>query len=187
VKQQVFATAMQVGAARELLPDDPSHAGERLADAEQLARQAQQELNTLIRELRPAALENKGLVKALREYLADWTKQTGVQVDMRLIGERVIPLGIEQTLYRVVQEALANVTRHSGATSVVVHLTWESTRVILRIVDNGHGFDIPAVEGKGVGLESMRERVQESAGAFTVDSNESGTRIEAVFPIQKAG
>ena len=187
VKQQVFATAMQVGAARELLPDDPSHAEERLADAEQLARQAQQELNTLIRELRPAALENKGLVKALREYLADWTKQTGVQVDMRLIGERVIPLGIEQTLYRVVQEALANVTRHSGATSVVVHLTWESTRVILRIVDNGHGFDIPAVEGKGVGLESMRERVQESAGAFTVDSNESGTRIEAVFPIQKAG
>ena len=86
VKQQVFATAMQVGAARELLPDNPSSAGDRLADAEQLARQAQQELNTLIRELRPAVLENKGLVKALREYLADWTKQTGVQVDLRLLG-----------------------------------------------------------------------------------------------------
>ena len=94
---------------------------------------------------------------------------------------------IEQTLYRVVQEALANVTRHSGATGVEVHLTWESTRVILRIVDNGHGFDLPAAEGKGVGLQSMRERVQESGGMFTVESNASGTRIEAVIPIQKAG
>jgi NarL family two-component system sensor histidine kinase LiaS len=187
VKQQVFATAMQVGAARELLPGNPTGAEDRLADAEQLARQAQQELNTLIRELRPAVLENKGLVKALREYLADWTKQTGVQVDLRLLGERILPLGIEQTLYRVVQEALANITRHSGATGVEVHLTWESTRVILRIVDNGHGFDLPAAEGKGVGLQSMRERVQGSGGMFIVESNADGTRIEASIPIQKTG
>ena len=187
VKQQVFATAMQIGAARELLPENPTGAGDHLVEAEQLARQAQQELNTLIRELRPAVLENKGLVKALREYLADWSKQTGVQVDLRLLGERILPLGIEQTLYRVVQEALANVTRHSGATGVEVHLTWESSRVILRIVDNGHGFDLPAAEGKGVGLQSMRERVQESGGMFTVESNTSGTQIEAVIPIQKAG
>jgi NarL family two-component system sensor histidine kinase LiaS len=187
VKQQVFATAMQVGAARELLPDDPSNAEDRLAEAEQLACQAQQELNTLIRELRPAVLENKGLVKALREYLADWTNQTGVQVDLLLQGERILPLEIEQTLYRVTQEALANVTRHSGATDVEVLLTWESTRVILRIVDNGHGFDIHAAEGKGVGLQSMRERVQESGGIFTVESNGSGTRIGVVIAIQKAG
>jgi NarL family two-component system sensor histidine kinase LiaS len=187
VKQQVFATAMQVGAARELLPDNPTSAEDCLADAEQLARQAQQELNTLIRELRPAVLKNKGLVKALREYLADWKKQTGVQVNLRLQGERTIPLGIEQVLYRVIQEALANVTRHSGATDVDVILTWESTRVILRILDNGHGFDLPTAEGKGVGLQSMRERVQESGGIFTVKSNENGTRIEVVIPIQKAG
>jgi NarL family two-component system sensor histidine kinase LiaS len=187
VKQQVFATAMQVGAARELLPDDPSNAEDRLAEAEQLACQAQQELNTLIRELRPAVLENKGLVKALREYLADWTNQTGVKVDLLLQGERILPLEIEQTLYRVTQEALANVTRHSGATDVEVLLTWESTRVILRIVDNGHGFDIHAAEGKGVGLQSMRERVQESGGIFTVESNGSGTRIGVVIAIQKAG
>jgi signal transduction histidine kinase len=187
VKQQVFATAMQVGAARELLPDNPSKAGERLAEAEQLALQAQQELNALIRELRPAVLENKGLVQALREYLADWSKQTGIQSDLRLLGERIIPLEIEQTLYRVVQEALANITRHSEATRVEVHLTWESTQVILRIIDNGHGFDLPAAEGKGIGLHSMRERVQECGGSFSMDSDTSGTRIEAVIPIQKAG
>jgi signal transduction histidine kinase len=186
VKQQVFATAMQVGAARELLPDNPSHAEDRLAEAEQLAHRAQQELTTLIRELRPAVLENKGLVKALREYLTEWTKQTGVQIDLRLLGERIIPLDIEQTLYRVVQEALSNVTRHSGASNVELHLTWESKRVILRIADNGHGFDLQAAEGKGVGLQSMRERVEEIGGIFTVESNTSGTQIEAVIPLQNA-
>ena len=187
VKQQVFATAMQVGAARELLPDNPIHAENRLVDAEQLTRQAQQELNTLICELRPVVLENKGLAKALREYLGDWSNQTGMQVDLRLQGERILPLDIEQTLYRVTQEALATITRHSGATSVEVHLNWENSRVTLNIVDNGHGFDLPAAEGKGVGLQSMRERVQESGGIFTVESNANGTRIEAVIPIQKAG
>jgi NarL family two-component system sensor histidine kinase LiaS len=186
VKQQVFATAMQVGAARELLPDNPSNAEDRLAEAEQLAHQAQQELTTLIRELRPAVLENKGLVKALREYLSEWTKQTGVQIDLRLLGERIIPLDIEQTLYRLVQEALSNVTRHSGASNVELHLTWESKRVILRIADNGHGFDLQAAEGKGVGLQSMRERVEEIGGIFTVESNASGTRIEAIIPLQNA-
>jgi NarL family two-component system sensor histidine kinase LiaS len=187
VKQQVFATAMQVGAARELLPGNPSQAGERLAEAEQLALQAQHELNALIRELRPAVLENKGLVKALREYLADWSKQTGIPFDLRLLGERIIPLEIEQTLYRVVQEALNNVTRHSGATDVEVHLTWESTQVILGIIDNGHGFDLLAAEGTGIGLQSMRERVQGSGGMFSVESSLNGTRIEAVIPIQKVG
>jgi signal transduction histidine kinase len=136
--------------------------------------------------LRPAVLENKGLVKALREYLTEWTKQTGVQIDLRLLGERIIPLDIEQTLYRVVQEALSNVTRHSGASNVELHLTWESKRVILRIADNGHGFDLQAAEGKGVGLQSMRERVEEIGGIFTVESNTSGTQIEAVIPLQNA-
>jgi len=187
VKQQVFATAMQIGAARELLPGNPTGAEDRLAEAEQLSRQAQQELNTLIRELRPAVLENKGLVKALREFLADWTKQTGIPVDLRLLGERIIQLDVEQTLYRVVQEALANVTRHSGATGVDVHLAWESMRVFLRIADNGHGFDISAAEGKGVGLQSMRERVQGSGGTFSVESDANGTKIEAILPIQKPG
>jgi NarL family two-component system sensor histidine kinase LiaS len=187
VKQQVFATAMQVGAARELLPDNPNSAGDRLADAEQLARQAQQELNTLIRELRPAVLENKGLVIALREYLGDWSNQTGMQVDLRLQGERILPLDIEQILYHVTQEALANIFRHSGATTVKVHLVWESTRVILCVTDDGHGFKLPAAEGKGVELQSMRERVQERGGIFTVESNTNGTRIEAVIPIQKTG
>jgi two-component system, NarL family, sensor histidine kinase LiaS len=187
VKQQVFATAMQVGAARELLPGDPTQAKNRLSDAEQLARQAQQELSSLIRELRPVALENKGLVVALRELLAEWSKQTGVQAELRLQGERTLPLGIEQTLYRVVQEALANVIRHSGAARADVRLTWESNRVNLSIRDNGHGFDLDTAAGQGVGLQSMRERVQESGGTFTVDSNTSGTQIEAVIPLPKTG
>src|SRR5512133_862026 len=78
VKQQVFAASMQLGAAHALLPDENSPAAQRLTEAEALTRQAQNELTALIRELRPVALESKGLVRALRDLSADWSRQAGI-------------------------------------------------------------------------------------------------------------
>jgi NarL family two-component system sensor histidine kinase LiaS len=195
VKQQVFATVMQVGAARELLAQNStttdgrlSAAEDHLAEAERLARLAQQELAVLIRELRPVTLEGKGLANALREALTDWSKQTGIAVDFRIQGERILPLASEQALYRVAQEALANVTRHSRATAVEVHLACEGDHVTLTITDNGHGFDPTAVAaaeaaGEGMGLQSMRERMEEIGGKLIVESDETGTKITADTPI----
>jgi NarL family two-component system sensor histidine kinase LiaS len=179
VKQQFFATAMQIGAAQALLPHQPATAQTHLAEAERLAHQTQQELTTLIRELRPAALEGKGLAAALRDYVADWSRQNEIAAEVRVQGERPLPLVVEQTLFRVAQEALANISRHSAATTAEVHLAYEAQQVTLTIADNGHGFQTGAVNGKGLGLRSMRERVESLGGHWAVESEpNTGTKIE---------
>jgi NarL family two-component system sensor histidine kinase LiaS len=171
---------MQIGAAQALLPQQPATAQTHLAEAERLAHQAQQELTTLIRELRPAALEGKGLAAALRDYVADWSRQNEIAAEVRVQGERPLPLVVEQTLFRVAQEALANISRHSAATAAEVHLAYEAQQVALTIADNGHGFQTGAVNGKGLGLRSMRERVEALGGHWAIESGPSrGTKIEA--------
>jgi two-component system, NarL family, sensor histidine kinase LiaS len=185
VKQQVFATSMQVAAARNLLRGDPDAAESRLVEAERLVGEAQRELTSLILELRPAALEGRGLAPALREYCADWAHQTGITAEMRAQGERETPLPIEQALFRVAQEALSNVARHSGATAVEIQLTWTIETLTLAIADNGHGFETKSARGKGVGLVSMRERVEALGGDLRLESQRpgGGARIQARVPL----
>jgi NarL family two-component system sensor histidine kinase LiaS len=180
VKQQVFATAMQVGAARALLEQSPDTAKTHLAEAEQLVRQAQQELTTLIQELRPAALESKGLATALRDYVADWSRQSNISTEVRVQGERSLPLVVEQTLFRVAQEALANVARHGEAATAKVYLVWDGNGVTLTVSDDGQGFNMAAMNGKGMGLQSMRERVEALGGHLAVESKPKvGTEVTA--------
>lgn len=188
VKQQVFATAMQLAAAQALAGSDPDATRFHLAEAEQLVAQAQQELNALIRELRPAALGDKGLVAALRELCADWSRGSGIAADVRTQGERPLPLNVEQALYRVAQEALANVTRHSHASGVQVHLAWQGDALTLTITDNGAGFDSASRDSAGNGLRNMRERVEALGGSLLVSGcgATSGTRVEASVPLARA-
>ena len=184
VKQQLFAVGMQVAAADELAERDPAEARSHLAAAGQLIGQAKQELNALIQELRPAALGDRGLVPALRELAADWSHSSGIAAQVRAHGERPAPLDVEQALFRVAQEALSNIARHSGATSADVRVAWEETGALaLAISDNGHGFDTALRKGKGVGLGSMSERVEALGGALLVSSSGKGTRIEAGVPL----
>jgi signal transduction histidine kinase len=183
VKQQVFATAMQVAAAQALIERDPAAATSRLTEAAHLAGEAQRELTTLIQELRPAMLASKGLAGAIRDYAVEWSRQSGIAADVRAHGERPVPLEVEQALFRVAQEALANVARHSGATRAHVWLAWEQGTQMLGIQDNGQGFDGAATSGKGVGLQSMRERTEALGGTFLVASRPGETRIEAHVPL----
>jgi NarL family two-component system sensor histidine kinase LiaS len=178
VKQQVFATSMQVGAALALFEQNPTAAKTRLVETERLVRQAQQELTGLIQELRPAALEDKGLTTALREYVADWSRQSNIAAEVRVRSEQSLPLLLEQTLFRVTQETLSNIARHSGATAMEVYLAWEGDQVTLTISDNGRGFNPATANGKGVGLRSMRERVEAVGGQLTVTSQPgAGTQV----------
>jgi two-component system, NarL family, sensor histidine kinase LiaS len=182
VKQQVFATVMQVGAAKALLPDNPTAAATHLAEAEALARQSQQELTTLIQALRPVALNDQGLAAALGYYTADWSRQNNIPVDLRVQGERPLPLATEQALFRIVQEALANIARHSQATAVDLRLVWSDGEIELTIGDNGRGFD-PAQtaaggQGDSLGIDSMRERAEGLGGEFSLKSEPGqGTEI----------
>ncbi len=183
VKQQLFAVGMQVAAADELAERDPAEAKTHLAAAGQLVGQAKQELNALIQELRPAALGDRGLVPALRELCADWSRASEIAAAVRSHGERPAPLDVEQALFRVAQEALSNVARHSGATTVDVRVAWEGGTLALAITDNGSGFDTTLRDGRGVGLASMAERVEALGGTLLVSSGTTGTRIEARAPL----
>ncbi len=185
VKQQVFATSLQIAAARALIGRDTDSAESHLGQADELVRQAQKELNILIAEMRPAALEGKGLVGALREYVARWSEGAEIPADFRVRGERETPLDVEQALFRVAQESLANVARHSGAGHAEVDLSYTDGNLTLRIADDGRGFDPSRGSGGGFGLQSMRERLVKLGGRITVDSAPGkGTRVTAVCPFE---
>ena len=179
VKQQVFATSLQIAAARALIEKDTHSAEGHLSQADELVRQAQRELNGLIQEMRPAALEGKGLATALREYAVRWSEGAEIPADFRVQGERRVPLEVEQALFRVAQEALANVARHSGAGRAEIDLIYTSATVTLHVADNGRGFDPSRNPGGGFGLQSMRERLVGLGGHVNVASTPGkGTRVE---------
>jgi NarL family two-component system sensor histidine kinase LiaS len=179
VKQQIFAVSMQLGAALSLLDLKREAARQHLVEAENLAHQVQQELATLIQELRPLALQDKGLAAALQEYVTTWSRQQGIAADIHIADACVISLEAEEALWRVAQEALSNIARHSQATSVQISLTCEQGKALLSISDNGWGFDATG-KAAGVGLHSMQERMQALGGTITVQSKiGEGTRILA--------
>src|SRR5262249_36917465 len=186
VKQHVFANALLVRAARKQLDRDPQTAQRHLSEAEELAEATQQELIALIQALRPAALADKGLVAVLDAYTREWSERTSVGVDLRVQGERATPLEVEEALYRLAQEALANIARHSGASRAEIQLAWDDDQVRLTVRDDGRGFDVSDAEGKGLGLASMRERVQALGGTLNLTSAPGGTRVEGSVPLAVA-
>ena len=181
VKQQMFVITMLLGAARAQVIGQPQ-VEQTLHEAERLAGKAQQELTGLIRALRPVALAGKGLGAALQELLDEWSQHTGIKVVSDLRDDLSLSLEAEQTCFRVAQEALSNVARHSGATQVGAHLFREAEMTVLQIEDNGKGFDLAQSKGQGLGLNSMRERVESVGGSLLIFSSAGGTRIEARLP-----
>jgi NarL family two-component system sensor histidine kinase LiaS len=180
VKQQVFAATMTLATAETLWEQDPQTARQKMAEALELSRQAQKELAGLIHELRPGPLEGKGLATALREYGQRWSRQSGIEAGVALHGEHPIPPEVEQALFRLAQEALANVSRHSGAERVQITLTCTESAITLEVADDGRGFDPATETGTGIGLRSMRERIEALGGELTVESVPGqGTRLVA--------
>jgi signal transduction histidine kinase len=177
-KQRAFALSAQLDAVRSLLRRDPAAAETHLGRAEQVADNLRQELANLILQLRPPELEQGGFPAALRRYAAEWSQQCQVAVDVRVSGERPLPAEVEQALFRIAQEALSNVARHSQAASAQVLLDYARDRVCLTILDTGRGFD-PAGAAPGVGTRSMRERAARlPEGQFRLDSGPGqGTRV----------
>jgi NarL family two-component system sensor histidine kinase LiaS len=178
VKQQVFAISMQLSAARaSLKEDDTAYAS--VVQAEKLAQQAGVELTTLIHQLRPPGLERKSLAEAIRVHVNDWIHQNNIETEID-IGEVAVNPESEQALFRVLQEALANVARHSQANKVWVRLKFENDHIALRIEDNGIGYDSERIV-KGIGLDSMKERLAAVHGRLEVSNRKpQGTCIMAI-------
>src|SRR6266498_4061256 len=178
VKQQVFALAVQIGLARSLLDQDRAAAREHLDEADELTYRVQQELSALIDALRPADLQAKGLTAALRDYVTNWSRRCRIAADLSLPETCLMPSAIEEALWRVTQEALSNVARHSQGSLVQLHLKWTEQHISLSVSDNGCGFEVNAHEHNGLGLRSIRERIEQVGGTILIQSTKgAGTNI----------
>jgi NarL family two-component system sensor histidine kinase LiaS len=183
-KQQAFAAAAQISAARKLMPHNPGAAQESIEEAERLIDDLRKELTILIEELRPAALEGKGLALAVREYGENWSRQNEVKLQVNTQNERPLPLDVEQMIFRIIQEALANVARHSQASSVEIRLVYSKRKIICTIKDDGIGFN-PAKISDGFGIRSMQGRANTLGSQVTFESAPGkGTRISVTVNLE---
>ena len=149
-----------------------------------------EEIRRSISALRPVALDEVGLFQAVRQYVADYNNQYPISVDLKIdIAEERLPAELELPLFRIVQEALNNIAKHSQAS--LVRITFDLTdgdKIVLSIRDNGRGFDLTDLENAmragHWGLKQMRERVEKVGGTLLVESEAArGTRVRATVPI----
>ena len=182
-KQQAFAAAAQISAARKLIKNDPDAAASHIEEAERLSKDLRTELANLIQQLRPAELESKGLVDAVREHAEDWSRQNGIEADVHIQHQRSLPLEIEQAVFRIVQEALANVARHSQAGRVEIGLIFSKEAITATISDDGLGFNPDEIR-TGFGLRSMGERTEALGGSLSIENSPGeGTIVSSSIPI----
>jgi signal transduction histidine kinase len=162
---------------------------EVLQDMRAEVRQLLADLRQVCAALRPPMLDALGLGAALRALAEDWSAQCGVPVHFDLPPNatlRSLPGEVAVNLYRVVQEALANVARHAAAQRVSIRLAWEGTRLVLTVQDDGQGFVVPAdfhsLTAQGhFGLVGMQERVDLIGGTWMVESTPGqGTTVRVV-------
>jgi len=144
-------------------------------------------------ELRPADLDESGLVSTLQSSVSEFESQNKTKVQLQVSGlPKRFPSRIEILLFRVVQEALANVATHAKAESAIVSLEKRDPYLHLFVTDDGKGFDVkryfssPQVSRKGIGILGMKERVELAGGTFYIDSHPGqGTRISVRIPLVK--
>jgi len=158
--------------------------GQRLRE---IAAQAIDEVGRLARGLHPTVLDDHGLGVALSRYAAEYTKSHNISVDLTLneIDSSSLPSGIQIALYRILQEALTNVARHSGAKAVSIRFARLATAVEVAIIDDGCGFDAKAVavSSHRLGIQSMRERAAMLGGTIGFTRRRKGTKILVQVPL----
>ncbi|XUZ29279.1 GAF domain-containing sensor histidine kinase [Streptomyces sp. RMIT01] len=185
VSQKLFSLRLTAQAAAALVDRDPVRAKGELQQVADLAAEAVDELRAAVVELRPAALDEDGLIATLRTQIQVLDRAHGAQVAFESRGVRALPAAQEEALLRVAQEALHNALRHSGAQRVGVTLARRGTATVLRVTDDGRGFDPTAVRraGRHLGLVSMRHRANSVGGRLTVASEPGkGATIEMEVP-----
>ncbi|MFJ8495894.1 GAF domain-containing sensor histidine kinase [Streptomyces sp. NPDC094038] len=185
VSQKLFSLRLTAQAAAALVDRDPSRAKGELQQVAVLAAEAIDELRAAVVELRPAALDEDGLLATLRTQIQVLDRAHTARVTFAAGGFRALPAAQEEALLRVAQEALHNALRHSGAEHVDVTVNRRGGGAVLRVTDDGGGFDphLTRRAGRHLGLVSMRDRTSGVGGTLTVESAPGkGTTIEMEVP-----
>ncbi|MFI9050005.1 GAF domain-containing sensor histidine kinase [Streptomyces sp. NPDC053427] len=185
VAQKLFSLRLTAQAATALVDRDPARAKDELHQVAALAAEAADELRAAVVELRPAALDEDGLVATLRSQAQVLDRAHTARVTFEAQGVRALPAAQEEALLRVAQEALHNALRHADAGRVEVTLTRHGQGALLRVADDGRGFDTGLVRraGRHLGLVSMRDRAGGVGGRLRVASEPGkGTAVEMEVP-----
>lgn len=185
VSQQLFSMTLTAQAARSQFERNPARVPALLDRLHETATAALAEMRALIFQLRPPALRDQGLVAAIQQHAQHLAHREGLRIELNVIGDERHARGIEQPLFRIVQEALNNIVKHAAARNV--H-EFNADQVAIRVIDDGKGFDPaarPSGEGRHLGLLSMRERAAELGGSFNVHSRPgAGAEVEVVVPLR---
>jgi signal transduction histidine kinase len=171
------------------LDERSSHA---LSEARGILQEMSREIRTLSYLLHPPLLDELGLVSAIKEYAQGYSARSGIQLEADLQADfGRLPQEIETALFRIVQESLSNIQRHSGSLTAQIRLRGNSSSVTLELADRGHGMKEMSGESRdgaetrlGVGILGMRERVAQLGGTLAIESSPSGTTVRATIPVQ---
>jgi len=186
--QNLSALEMNISMMQKLLPSHDK-VGQLLQQSRTIAENCSREIRTLSYLLHPPLLDEVGLIFAIRWYVEGYTARTNVEIELKLPDDFPrLPGESETTLFRIIQESLTNVYRHSGSKSAWVRLDRNGDQISLEIGDRGKGFRTttvgqPGLSG-GLGVPGMRERIRQQGGEFSIISGKSGTIIRVSITFQ---
>jgi signal transduction histidine kinase len=181
VSQKLFGLVLSAETVSALIESDPDEAQTQLLRLQGLAREAMEEMRSLIFELRPAALESEGLAPTLRKHVDVLRRVYRTEIDLRIAGSPRLAPGADAEVLRIAQEALQNALRHAQAQRIEVSLGAANGHVQLTVADDGIGFDpaAPNLRSRRLGLTSMEERARAVGGRLEITSEPgAGTRVE---------
>jgi PAS domain S-box-containing protein len=188
--QNLAALGMTVARLENDAKRDPTRLSKSIKDAQDLIQNLTEEIRTTSYLLHPPMLDEMGLSSALHWYTEGLAERSGLSIELNIpdgLG-RLAP-EIELAIFRLVQECLTNIHRHSGSKTAVIRIAREPDKIYAEVQDRGKGMSperFAEVQsqglGVGVGIKGMRERVRQSQGELIVDSNALGTKITAIFP-----
>ncbi|WP_246939216.1 sensor histidine kinase [Bacillus pinisoli] len=182
VSQQLFGASMLMSAINETSSNTESKLKKQLLLVENMIHQSQLEMRALLLHLRPVALKGKSLKVGIEELLKELTHKVPMTINWK-VESFELDKGVEDHLFRILQESVSNSLRHASANSLQVILIKRDEQVILRVEDDGAGFKVDDVKSSSYGLQNMQERALEIGGTLKIVSVENqGTRLEVKVP-----
>lgn len=183
VSQQLFAASMMMSAINETQPQPDLPLTKQLKMVEEMIHQSQLEMRALLLHLRPVALKNKSLQEGIDELLSELSAKVSMKIIWK-VEDFSLDKGVEDHLFRILQESVSNTLRHSKANQLDVLLIKRDDLVILRVADDGVGFQPEQAKAGSYGLQNMHERALEIGGTLKIVSViNKGTRLEVKVPL----
>ncbi|PYZ95577.1 two-component sensor histidine kinase [Alteribacter lacisalsi] len=188
VSQQLFAASMMMATINETRPPEDDTMKKQLAMVGRMIEQSQLEMRALLLHLRPVALKNKTLEEGVKELLSELKEKVPLKIQVKA-EPLELEKGVEDHLFRILQEAVSNILRHAKADKMTVLCVSRDDYVILRVTDNGIGFDVDkAAEKSSYGLTNMKERAEAIGGDLKIVSVAGeGSYYEVKVPYAKGG